>query len=331
MDDWATFFARIGPQLRQMEQLRLVKYESYMRRRKISLRLAAVLTPVTGWIDYYLFFVLPSSSDDSGFGVTFMMMGALYAWATVPKRAYMKAYKREIMPEIAALFGLRFDPEGKIPMDEMRQSRIVPAHSTYTSEDYFEGVYKGAKLRFSEICLRKKQGSGKNSRYVTVFDGLAVMIDLGAQARFYGHTIITADMPGFHEWAKEKSSGLARADMVDPLFEKKYSVFTSDQVEARYLVHPAMIERIERLRHANIRGGIAIAYRKKNILMLIPMNKNLFEPADISVAATDMESLRIMHRDLSETLALVDYFEFYKAGAPPALAEGTAAAVPPPV
>ena len=47
MDDWGAFFARIGPQLRQMEQLRLVKYESYMRRRKISLRLAAVLTPVT--------------------------------------------------------------------------------------------------------------------------------------------------------------------------------------------------------------------------------------------------------------------------------------------
>src|SRR5690606_3627925 len=113
------FFHQVKPQLEKMEQVRVEKYNSYVRRRKIGAWIASVLTPATLWIDYNLLFVWSKSSDDSGAGLTVALMAGLYAWATAPKRAYAKAYKREIMPGIAALFGLRFDVDGKIPVHEM--------------------------------------------------------------------------------------------------------------------------------------------------------------------------------------------------------------------
>jgi hypothetical protein len=316
-EDSVDFFHRVKPQLEKMEKVRAEKYESYIWRRKIGAWIATAVTPLTAWVDYNLLFIWSKSSDDSGAGLTFAVLGGLYAWVTAPKRAYAKAYKQEIMPDIAALFGLRFDVDGKIPMHAMQPTKIIPSHDRYTSEDYFEGEHKGAMVKFSEIHLEQRRRSKKRTYYVTVFKGMAIMIDL-PKAKFYGHTVLTADSPDALEWVREKSIGLQRADLVDPEFEKKYSVFTNDQVEARYLIHPAMIERIVQIQHSHVSGGISASYHNKRILILIETKKNLFEPADITIPATDAEALSALRQEVSETLSLVDYFEFYKPVEKPA-------------
>lgn len=310
-EDSVDFFHRVKPQLQKMEEVRVEKYESYIWRRKIGSWVAAAVTPLTTWVDYHLLFTWAKSSDDSGAGLTFVVLGAIYGWVTAPKRAYAKAYKQEIMPAIAGLFGLRFDVDGKIPIHEMQATKIVPTHDRYKSEDYFEGSHKGARIRFSEIDLQQRRRSNKRTYYVSVFKGMAILIDL-PRPKFFGHTIITADGNSASEWMKEKSLGLQRADLVDPVFEKKYSVFTNDQVEARYLIDPAMIERIVKLQHSHVAEGISASYKDKRILVLISSKKNHFEPADITIPATDAEALSALRQEVSETLSLVDYFEFYK-------------------
>lgn len=308
-EDSVDFFHRVKPQLEKMEKVRVEKYDSYIWRRKVGSWIATAVTPLTAWVDYNLLFTWARSSDDSGAGLTLAVLGGIYAWVTAPKRAYAKAYKQEIMPAIAALFGLTFDVDGKIPMQDMQSTKIIPNHDRYKSEDYFEGTHKGAQIKFSEIHLEQRRRSNKRTYYVTVFKGMAIMIDL-PKPKFYGHTILTADSA--LEWFKEKSIGLQRADLVDPEFEKKYSVYTNDQVEARYLIHPAMIERIVQIQHAHVSGRLSASYKDKRILILIETKKNLFEPADITIPATDAEALSALRQEVSETLSLVDYFEFYK-------------------
>lgn len=319
-EDSVDFFHRVKPQLEKMEKLRVQKYESYIWRRKVGAWVGSVLTPIAAWIDYKLLFIWSSTSDDSGAGLTFALLGGIYAWVTAPKRAYAKAYKKEIMPEIAGLFGLKFDVDGKIPIREMQPTKIVPQHDRYEAEDYFEGEHKGARIRFSEINLQQRRRSNKRTYYVSVFKGLAILIDL-PRPKFFGHTILTADSNAAAEWVKQKSLGLQRADLVDPVFEKKYSVFTNDQVEARYLIDPAMIERIVKLQHSHVAEGISVSYKEKRILILIASKKNHFEPADIAIPSTDAEALSALRQEVSETLSLVDYFEFYKPVEKPKVAE----------
>ena len=311
-EDSVDFFHRVKPHLEKMEALRVEKYDSFVFRRKVGTVVGSLLTPFTAWIDYNLLFTwAKSSSDDGGAGLTFVLLGAIYGWVTAPKRAYAKAYKREIMPSIAKLFGLTFNVDGKIPMPDMQSTKIVPAHDRYNSEDYFEGKHKGARIRFSEIDLQQRRRSKNRTYYVSVFKGLAILIDM-PKRKFYGHTIVTADSNSAAEWMKQKSLGLQRADLVDPVFEKKYSVFTNDQVEARYLLDPAMIERINRMEHSHVSKHIAASYKDNRILILIETKKNHFEPADITIPATDAEALNGLRHEVSETLSLVDYFEFYK-------------------
>ncbi len=133
------------------------------------------MTPFLGFIDYWLI-LFQSGNDDTAAGVTVAGLAMLWGWVTQPKRQYARAYKTKILPEVARLFGnFRYAPKGKIRMQVLKPSKIIPQHSKYTSEDYFEGEYKNVGIHFSEIKLTKRSGK----RTVTVFNGLAVLLTRG--------------------------------------------------------------------------------------------------------------------------------------------------------
>ena len=296
--------------LEELEIVRKAKYKIYQWRKKIAIPVAMVTMPITGFIDYWLLF-LQRSSEDSGAGVTALAMGGLYAWVTHPKRQYTNAYKNEILPKIAQLFGdFRYDLKGKIDVMKMRASKILPRHDRYKSEDYFVGFYKGVDIEFCEIELKQRRKSGKKTRYVTVFKGLAILLDMKSK-RFYGHTMLDKDRGKMSEWFKQKSSNLKRANLVDPEFEKIFDVYTNDQVEARYLIDPVMMERLKGLQEEYKGESMTAAFYESQMLLLIQSKHNHFEPADISIPATDPRSILSMKKEIGEILSLIDRLSLY--------------------
>lgn len=308
LDD-AAFLQKVGPELEQLEKIRKAKNLVYLFRKKAGIIGGLIATPFAGFADWWL--ITACSGDDCGAGLTAVMWGLIYGWIIVPKKQYAKAYKKEVLPDIARLFGdFTYDADGKIPASEMKPSKILPRHDRYKSEDYFKGQYKGTALTFSEIKLKQRRSSGKRTRYVTVFKGLAILIDL-PEGKFSGHTILIRDKSPFMEWFKEKGTGLERANLVDPEFEKIYDVFTNDQVEARYLIDPVMIERLKALTEIYESDDISAACYDGRMLVLLPSRKNFFEPADIKVKATDPQSVLKMRREVGHILRLVDHLELY--------------------
>lgn len=305
--------AGIMPKLEAAEVIRQARYAQYVWRRKVGAAVFAALAPVTGWVDYHLLFVwfANSKDDDSAFGLTALVAGGIWHWVTSPKRAYAKAFKTSILPDIAALFGLRYKIDGSLQMQEMKSSGIVPAYDRCTSEDYFEGEHKGAKLRFAEMELKQRRRSGKRTRYVTVFKGIGAIIDM-PKNKFYGYTILVADGVSFGEWLREKTSKLQRANMVDPVFEGKYSVFTNDQTEARYLIDPAAINKLAMLGETHgTDKGLSIAYLNHRIFLMLPSSRTFFEP-DIEIPATDPDALSGLQAEMTGLLGLIDHLEFYQ-------------------
>lgn len=310
--DTDAFYQRVLPQLEKLEIVRNVKLASYHFRRRIGIPLAIVLTPICAALDFLLL-LWQRGNDDSGAGITFVVLGALYWWVTQPKREYAAAYKKDILPEIAKLFGnLRYVLNGKIPMAELEPSKIIPSHNRYQTDDYFIGEYKGVKITISEMTLKRKSGSGKNSRVKTVFKGLTILIAMPRQ-KFHGHTVLMQDVNRFGKWFQKQATGLKHADLVDPQFEKVFDVFTNDQVEARYLVDPTMIENLKTMRDVYNAESFSAAYFNNQILVMLPSRHNYFEPANIGVPATDPQTIVSMKEELALVLNLVDYLEVYDA------------------
>lgn len=307
-DDKA-FLKQCKEALDKLEMIRLAKLKVYQFRKKIGIPLAVILTPITGYIDYWLLFL--QSGDNDGVGLTLLMLGGIYWWVTQPKRQYAKEYKKKILPRIARLFGdFTYSADGRIEMKELKPSKIVPSHDRYSSEDYFRGQYKGIDLKFSEIELEERRRSGKKTRYVTVFKGLCILLK-AKHKRFFGHTIIDRNKNAVTEWFKEKSTGLERAEMVDPEFEKVFDAYTNDQVEARYLIDPLMIEKLNGLYKEYNGEQMAAAFYEEQMLILIASRHNHFEPADLHVAATNPESILTMKHEIGEILSIIDKLSLY--------------------
>lgn len=314
LSDDEKFLKASRPIMDLLEKLRLAKLKVYNFRKKIAVPIALVGLPLTGFIDYMLLW-LQRSSDDSAAGLTFAFMGGLYWWVTQPKREYIKGYKTKMLPRIAKLFGdLTYDVDGKVPMSMLEPSKIIPNHDRYKSEDFFEGEYKGVNMQFSEIDLqvKKTSGSGKNrkTKYVTVFKGLVVLLDMKTK-RFLGHTILERDKNKIVEWFKQKTSKMKRAKMVDPEFEKIFDAYTNDQVEARYLIDPLMIENLKGLYHEYEGETMASAWYDSKMLVLISSKHNHFEPPGIDIPATDPEGLLNLKNEVGKILSIVDKLDLY--------------------
>lgn len=304
------FLAAVKPELSILEKIRQTKYRIYQRRKKLAIPVCAVLLPATGYIDYLLL-LLQHSSDDSGAGLTVLVAGGIYWWVTQPKREYNRAYKEKILPKLAKTFGeFIYDMSGRISMDALKPSKIIPSYDSYRSEDYFKGVYKGVGLEFSEIHLTEQRGSGKNRRTVTTFKGLAILLDMKSR-KFLGHTILDRNKTKMGEWFKEKSSAMKRARMVDPEFEKIFDTYTTDQVEARYLIDPLMIENLKGLYEEYDGKSMAAAWYDSRMLIMIASNHNHFEPAHIKTPATDAQSVLNMRHEIGQILSIIDKLDLY--------------------
>ena len=303
------FLHSIQPQLNDLEAIRLKKLRSFARRRKFAIPIGFLLAPFLLALDYL---VIPGFWHRYGWIPWCTVIGLGLIWMSVqwPKWQYGYAFKQQILPAIAGLFGdFTYDYRGEIPIDAMRPSKILPLHSGYDSEDYFIGTYKSVGIQFSEISLTVD--SGKNRR--SVFSGLAILLTSGVKA-FHGHTIITKDRGGLGRWFKSQTSDLQRADLVDPEFEKRFDVFTNDQVEARYLVDPRIAENLKTLYDAYDGKNLSAAFYDKNVLILIESSEDHFEPASIHTPAMDTDSLLAMRSEIAQIMSIIDNLSLYDRG-----------------
>jgi hypothetical protein len=126
------------------------------------------------------------------------------------------------------------------------------------------------------------------------------------QKRFLGQTIMMQNKSKIGEWFAEKSIGLDKANLVDPEFEKSFDTFTNDQVEARYLIDPIIIERLKALRAEYEGKDLSVSFFDQTVMIMIESKHNHFEPASIYTPATDPESLKTMHREVVEILGFID-------------------------
>lgn len=304
--DEALFREQARSKLRELEGIRLNKLRALEWRKKVAVPIGFVLTPILGFIDYWLV-IWQSGNDDTAAGVSIAGLAGLWSWVTSPKRQYAKAYKKEILPEVASLVGkLKYKIDGKISMDELKPSKIVPGHTSYSAEDLFFGQHNGAGIQFSEVNLQKK--SRKST--VTVFKGLCILMTYEA-GKFAGHTILTKDKGMIGGWLKNKFGSLEHADLVDPEFEELFDVYTNDQVEARYLVDPVVVERLKSIYEEYNGNKLMAAFFENKFLIFIESKTNHFEPANIRISALDEGGLVSMRREVKEILSIVDRLALY--------------------
>jgi hypothetical protein len=212
--------------------------------------------------------------------IGFIMIG-------VASRKYRLHFKTQIITKITGFVdeSLTYLPEGSVSQNEFVNSSIFLQSCDYfRGEDHFQGKVDKTTIEFSEIVAKHRTTSGTGSerkeRYTTIFKGVFFVADFNKN--FKTRTLVLPDTAEklFGKFGQKlQSMSFSRGELVrleDPEFEKAFCVYGNDQVEARYVLSPALMRRILEFKE-KWNSTIYLSFADSKVYIAIKLNKNLFE------------------------------------------------------
>ncbi len=305
------FFIKNKALFDELETVRADLYQVYAFRKKLA---PCVLLLSFMFFSLIFFWVLKNDIGNWIISISLLLFialaAAMYYYLVDPKYRYVSLYKKAFLPKIVKEIGdftYEHEPRSAINIRDFENSYIVYPHGACIVEDHLKGEYKGTSIEISEIKLLLP--FGVSSSYEYVFRGMAIFIDI-RKKRFLGKTVICPYRKElFLELDHHK--GLKRIKFSARDFEKVFNVFGSDQVEAHYLVDPAMMEHLMHLRETCDERGLAASFYDNKVLIMMSGSHNHFEPADLEIPATDPRSILSMKKEIGEILSLIDRLNLY--------------------
>lgn len=194
-------------------------------------------------------------------------------------------------------------------------------------------VFKGLILLFKTnkkirnrtiVATKHDIGLGKNNYFFHIFyTALFIILLLFTIICFVAKlflfcwfplALLIAAIIGYREVASKYSKDVRYEKMQeikleDPRFQKKYIALSSDEVEGRYLITTAFMERFQNLQTTFGTNKIKCAFIDNYIVFAISNRKNLFEIGNLFHSLTD---IKIMERFFDEIIAiylLIDHFK----------------------
>ncbi|MFM7631554.1 MAG: DUF3137 domain-containing protein, partial [Alphaproteobacteria bacterium] len=182
---------------------------------------------------------------------------------------------------------------------------ILPRYHEAILKDSIQGSHQTVTLDIMWAHL--KQGSGRSE--TTVFKG--IFIFLGMNKRFLGQTIVKRDR-GLMNWAIKKPEDLEKVTLEDPRFEADFEVYASNQIEARYLLTPSFMERLQGLSHLFGGADIQASFYNQNLLLMIPLKKRYFSTGSIFQPATFTEEIQRILEEMNLIFKIIEELKLHE-------------------
>lgn len=216
--------------------------------------------------------------------LTFGAFAGVAAWGYMPISRAKKAIKIGINSAIARDLGITYqhDVEPGREFDIARTYGLLPSHDRSNFEDRWHGSLEGHEFDLYEAHLEERRGSGKNRRWVTVFRGAIIKMEFGRS--FHSTTLLQRagkhkkwfGLGGRADHVSFKGHRLDYVDQVHPAFENVFEVWSTDQVEARVLVHPSYVEHLLALETAFKGDAVRALFQSGQVIAAVESG-DLFE------------------------------------------------------
>ena len=272
---------------------------------------AIILTPIVVVLSFYIPFIVFDLDPETFWGevTVWCVIGfvcGVGAFVYSPIHNYKGSIKHEIFPRIISFLGeYSFDVEIDNQMERFESSQIVPRYHKETSEDRTTGNYKGVNIEFFETQLQRRKWFSKTYSYKTIFKG--IVINLSVKKSFEGQTIILRDRGMVGNFLKSKlATSLEKAGLEDPKFENIFEVYTSDQVEARYLLTTSFMERLLELNDVFEGKGVQCSFYKDILLIMIPSKKDFFEAGSIFKREDFIDDAKALLKEMNLIFSVID-------------------------
>ncbi|NHK29009.1 DUF3137 domain-containing protein [Parvularcula flava] len=224
----------IEPKLQTMEQERQQKLKGFWR----GLAIAVAVGAAIGGLLFFLF----GHAVVAGIG-GLVVAGVGIAIAYMPLGKVNKQAHDFLMETVISALDMAYTEKGFTPPEfsTFRSMKLLPSDDRRSFEDLVTGTRHGADFFVYEAHLetvtRDKDG---DETWHTVFRGQ--LLKIGYPKKFLGKTVVARDAGWFNGMSKP-GKDYSKVGIASPRFEKLFEAWSTDQVEARELLDPVVLER----------------------------------------------------------------------------------------
>ncbi len=230
-------------------------------------------------------------------------------WAHVPLGEFRDAYHERFAPELLRqLDRFRYEGSGRLPLEWISDSDIVPACDFYDTAHMVSGVDPNAGVQFAEARLTRTQSDdGRNraaSTHAQAFGGLVLLLSL--PSAFAGKTALIPDPgPFFRMFGEAPAWGnLAGPRLRTP--HGNFEVFSTDAEEAQALIDQPLAARLAKFAAALGGRKVRLACFDAHILLLLPLKHRLFRAPSIVWSLDPDAAPSLIGRDVRTILEMAD-------------------------
>ena len=102
---------------------------------------------------------------------------------------------------------------------------------------------------------------------------------------------------------------LTEMKLEDPEFSKKYRAYSNDQIQGRYLITTAFMDRFQNLQTTFGTNKAKCSFYGNTLMFAISTNKNLFEIGNLFKRLDDPRQMETFFNELTSIFLFVDYFK----------------------
>jgi Protein of unknown function (DUF3137) len=188
---------------------------------------------------------------------------------------YRARFKHDIVAEIFTIVspGATYAPNSYIQPATFERSGLFEKRGGITGDDLVRGRIGETPFEACEMNRHYSTG-GKNSHTVNVFHGLFFRFDFNKTVR--GHTVVQPQRT--KNLSLGSRDGLDRVALENVAFESAFEVYSTNPVEARYILTPVLMERILAIHQATGRQ-VCLAFIDNLAFVAIEYGRSLFEPS----------------------------------------------------
>lgn len=222
----------------------------------------------------------------------FMLNTLIFSFS---KKRHIKTYKSQIVPTLVdAVFpGATYSTQGSVSKEELKRTGLytLKRGHKFVSEDTITGRIDKTDFKFCEIRITHEESdSESDTRTVNDFTGFAFIADFNKH--FQGRTLLSS-----HKSHLDTGdfTGIERCILEDVDFENRYTTYTTDDQQARYIITPGLQNRILDLDEFFGHQELAISFHDDLMFMIVASGTNHFEASyDFNGVKRDLFALSML-------------------------------------
>lgn len=281
--------------------------KKYLRFFIIELLIIFVILPAL-CVGLFWLFLLQNNGEfhyqgDLPLGTIFFVLLVIITIVSSPMFLYKRKAKNQVMPEFIRYFG-DFEYAFMKSIDDMtiEKSMLFKEYNTHLGDDYFCGCFQDVGMIISEEKLLFIEHREKTTSVQNIFSGILILLEMNKN--FSGQTVVLKDKGIFNAFNQMK--GLQKVALEDSLFEKEFEVYSNDQLEARYLLTTAFMERMLKVRQAYKSNKIQFSFFDNKLLIAIDAKKNMFESTSLFRKTTDRKLIDETFEQFISVMAIIE-------------------------